>query len=144
MVCVAIIAVVGAIVVTVIYSNHAKAGEPVAVYPERGDVNSVVAVDGIYKCDESKSRQVLLADDGGKISFNSVIVSTKWSKDSVAVKFAADDKLPFDSGFIVGVEATEPFNITKDARKTRQLNFSTKDFSEAGSFHEIVLCAAKK
>lgn len=116
---------------------------PVSVYPQRGFTEAVVKNDnGEVSCDLKTVASVLLADNGGTISNNDLLITSKWDKDSVLVTFKGTS--PFVSGYVVGSKSIEPFNIpaTKVAEGTNSpsLLLDTKDFSKSGAFKDIYLC----
>lgn len=119
------------------------------VYPERGYTELIATgADGQPFCGESndtvKTSDVAsteLADNGGTVSDNGLLVSSKWTDDSVVVTFSGGIP-PFSSGYVIGSEGSEPFNMpeVKAGERLTGITLDTKDFSESGTFKDIVLC----
>lgn len=139
-VAVIIVVVVAFVVINKMTDNDKPAdsstNEPVSVYPERGFAEAIVKDSGRLRCDRKTVASTLLADDGGTVSANGVLVSSKWSKNSVLISFGGG-QAPFVSGYVMGSQGSEPFNVPSGSRA---LLLSTIDFSKSGAFKDITLC----
>ena len=141
-----IAAVIGAIFLAPDLSGNdpeAKATEAVKpVYPERGYAESIVEVKGtgVLQCDKDVVASTKLADSGGTVSVNGLLVTSEWTSDGVTVTFS--DSPPFVSGYVIGSDTTEPFNMPElgPNEVLNGITLATKDFSKSGQFQDIVLC----
>ena len=117
-----------------------KATKP--VYPERGYAADIVNVKGtgVLRCDKDVAASTELADSGGTVSVNGLLVTSEWTSDGVTVTFSGVP--PFVSGYVIGSEATEPFNMPElgPNEVLNGITLDTKDFSKSGQFQDIVLC----
>lgn len=119
--------------------KESVAAKTTTVFPERGYAASIVKEGEKLSCDPDTA-STLLADSGGTVSVNGLLVSSEWTEKSVTVTF--DGQAPFVSGYVIGEDGSEPF-VMPDAVKGEKLDgiiLHTKDFSESGAFKDIVLC----
>lgn len=126
-----------------LFGDEPKAAATTAtkpVYPERGYTVNVINHKGTLSCDTDVVASTKLADSGGTVSVNSLLVSSEWTSDGVTVTF--DKAPPFTSGYVVGSNTTEPFNMPKlgPNEVLNGITLATKDFSESGKFQDIILC----
>lgn len=142
--CVAVILVAAFIVSGNPFTKAPKAEATAAVkpvYPERGYADSIdnIKGTGVLRCDKSVA-STELADSGGTVSANGLLVTSEWTSDGVTVTFS--DSPPFVSGYVIGADATEPFNMPElgPNEVLNGITLATKDFSKSGQFQDIVLC----
>lgn len=115
--------------------------EPVAVYPEKGyTANVLVNKADKVTCDTKAVASIMLADSEGTVAHNGTKIKSTWDQGSVLVSF--DGTAPYTSGYVVGADKTQPFNIPEELwdKSYPGITLSTTDFSEAGAFKDIYLC----
>ena len=124
------------------FSEEPKAEATTAtkpVYPERGYADWIVSKKGALRCSKDVA-SVELADSGGTVSVNGLLVTSEWTDDTVSITFSGPTD--FVSGYVIGSETTEPFNMPEmdENERLAGITLATKDFSKSGQFQDIVLC----
>ena len=126
------------------FSKEPKAEATTAtkpVYPERGYADAI-AYDksGTVKGCDKDVASTELADSGGTVSVNGLLVKSEWTDEIVTVTFS--DTTPFVSGYVIGSDSTEPFNMPAVSANEHLagITLDTADFSKSGTFQDIVLC----
>lgn len=140
-----ILVIVGAFVVSIYkpFGGDEKAiaiGKIEKVYPERGNADSIVITKtGMPVCDD-KVASTELADSKGTVSFNGLLIKSVWDKLTVTISFT-NGIPPFVSGYVVGKNGAEPFNMPNlPAKEVKGILLDTADFSKSGQLETIVLC----